>query len=153
MSKIIEYYVHGHTGKGFVNYIMSNLQQIERVFLLKNADSYVITVLLDQLVGLFNNAQVDLIKSTKSNQFTDGIILRNESVAILNEPILMGEKIEEDNVSYFDLSVYPFYHGSTFNKSFNNEAAVYEEVYDNFKTGIAIHEKLERIYIYGGKNR
>lgn len=147
MSKIIEYYVHGHTGKGFVNYIMSNLQQIERVFLLKNADSYVITVLLDQLVGLFNNAQVELIKSTKSNQFTDGIILRNESLAILNEQILMGEKIEEDNVSYFDLSAYPFYHGSTFNKSFNNEAAVYEEVYDNFKTGLAIHEKLEKIYI------
>src|SRR5690625_4556289 len=59
----------------------------------------------------------------------------------------MEEKIEEDNVSYFDLSVYPFYHGSTFNKSFNNEAAVYEEVYDNFKTGLAIHEKLEKIYI------
>src|SRR5699024_9935618 len=71
VSNLIEYYVQGHTGKGYVNYINSNLQQIDRIILLKNRNPFIITNILKRIKKEFAEQQIEVIKSIDSTNIIE----------------------------------------------------------------------------------
>lgn len=141
VSNLIEYYVQGHTGKGYVNYINSNLQQIDRIILLKNRNPFIITNILKRIKKEFAEQQIEVIKSIDSTNIIEGIIIRELSLAVLNERIykekdekvtIMKVAIQSDYVPKYDLE---------------NIKANQEKAHQHFVKGLSIHEKLEKIYI------
>lgn len=144
MSKIIEYYVHGHTGKGFVNYLSANLQNIKKIILLKNENMIVISQLLNILIKNYKEHEVEIIKSTKSIHVIDGIIIRELSVAILNEQIYQHKRTNNNNIIAINI---PNISIGSNDFQIDNEKDIYAEAYNYFKDGLSIHEELEKLYI------
>lgn len=142
MGKQIRYYVHGHTGKGFMDFLSSNLQYIDRVVLFENKDKKVVTEMLNTIINLVTNEDVEIIQSTLSKDLIDGIILRNQSVAILHEPLYKDinndKKVERVTIPVDEKDE---------NFSIKDHHEIYEKAYNYFKQGLVIHDKLEKIYI------
>lgn len=142
VNKIITYYVQGHTGKGYVNYIQKNLQGINRIVLLESRLSVIVTAVLNELISDLADKEVEVIKSIESKILIEGVIVREMSLAILNKRIYDGPKekitktVQIDNkISY---PVIPAYKQAVTNN---------EKAYQCFAKGLKIHEQLEKVYI------
>lgn len=141
MSTQIRYYVHGHTGKGFIDLLASNLQGINHIYLLENKDKKVVSVYMKMMIDLLKNTEIEIIHSTIRKDLIDGIINRNSSVAILHAPLYNvqnnGKSVERINIPSHDV-----------NETVENDYhEIYYEAYNYFKKGLAIHDQLEKIYI------
>src|SRR5699024_6997216 len=95
VTKIIEYYVEGHTGKAYVNYLHKNLQEIERILLLKHNDPIFISAICKRLMKEYDLHQIEVIKSMESKDIIEGIIIRNLSLSILNDRIYEGKNQDQ----------------------------------------------------------
>lgn len=142
MTKLIEYFVEGHTGKGYVNYLQSNLQDINRIILLQDTDAWLITEVLKALIKRFDQEEIEVIRSLDSKEIIEGIILPNKSLALLNERLYHGHQADKSIIKVplqqkIKQDKYPQRYSS---KSFT-------DAYNSFKRGLEIHEQLEKIYI------
>lgn len=142
VNKLITYYVQGHTGKGYVNYIQKNLQGINRIILLESEATFVVTAVLNELLEQLADKEVEVIKSIENNTLIDGIIVREMSLAILNERIYDGPKETITMTVQIDKEVKGLF--APVNKQPTNN---YEKAYEHFAKGLEIHEQLEKIYI------
>lgn len=141
VNKAITYYVQGHTGKGYVNYIKKNLQQINKIILLKHEEAIVVTLVLKEIMKRYKYENIEIIKSIESNDLIEGVIIRRMSLAILNERIYKGASQNAKSVPiHIDLDNLP----SPVEKLSKNN---YEKAYKCFAKGLEIHEKLEKLYI------
>ena len=142
MGKQIRYYVHGHTGKGFIDLLPSNLEQINQIVLIENKNKKVVTALLETILTLLNEEDIEIIQSTLSKDLIDGIIIRNKSLAIIHESLYQandnGKNIQrvtipvDEDEDYFSLK---------------DHQKIYDEAYNYFKKGLSIHDQLEKVYI------
>lgn len=141
VNKSIKYYVQGHTGKGYVNFIRSNLKQIEQVILLRAKNPVLITVTINKLIEIYKDKQIEIIKSIDSTELIDGLIVRELSVAILNERIYEAGPEATTTITIPD-------HITSVNlPEINRESKTYEKAYEHFAKGLEIHEQLEKVYI------
>lgn len=147
MDKTIRYFVCGHTAKGYINHLTSNLYEIDQVIILHHKSSILKTNIFQKLINYLINKtdMIEVIYNSDSMQYIDGIILRNESIAFVSEGIVDDySQLEKDVTIEYLTSI--------------NDSILYEDLnlkrkkhlqtaYDYFKRALNIHDHLEEIYI------
>lgn len=143
MNRITRYYVAGHTANGYVNYLQSNLVDINRVVILQGHANKLKTKLFRRLISyLINNTNdhIEVIHNSDRIHYIDGVIVRGQSVAILSDEIIV-HPLEHSTIIKFNLSP-----SHTINWNKKREGFI-QQAYDEFKASLDIHDQLERIYI------
>lgn len=143
MHREVKYYVNGHTAKGFVNFIDSNVHELKNIVTLNHPSNIVKSTILKKVISISSsNDNVEVISSPQSNDYLDGVIVRNRSFAVLNKNIqVKGNEV-------FDLTKYI----PVQEKHLDLEASIqmsylFKEAYECFKQGLIIHDDLEKVYI------
>src|SRR5699024_9347436 len=119
-----------------------NLQGINRIVLLESKATVVVTAVLNELLEQLTGKEVELIKSIDSNTLIEGVIVREISLAILNERIYDGPEEKITTTVQIDKGV-----KDLFDPVSKKPMNIYEKAYEHFAKGLEIHEQLERIYI------
>ncbi|MGY0692135.1 hypothetical protein ACW2QC_04985 [Virgibacillus sp. FSP13] len=142
MSQKEYYYVYGHTASGLQDFLPSNITNVKHVFVLNHPSLKIKTAIIKQFINHYeNHAILEIIKSVHGEDYLDGVIVRDESVAIIAEP---NSKI--DNVVHVDLKKY-YEVKNIDDRLLGKERSEIESAYKNFATGLKVHDKLEEIYI------
>lgn len=138
----VMYYVTGHTGNGFVNYVSSNVENLDHVFVLKHPSLRVKSDIIRRIVTHFeSDNDVEILCSSFGSSYLDGCIVREKSFAVLDE--ITADELKDVHVVQI--------------ASAENEqvAASLDEqiriqlnaVYDHFSSGLKVHDHLEDIFI------
>jgi hypothetical protein len=136
MSKI--YYVNGNTAEGCVNLLDSNIKNLKNVFVLKHASDKLKTEVIKKLMKSFESRETEILLSANGEKYLDGIILREKSTAILIDQVA---KTDMDNVKIIELGTEA---KQDVQRRINKST---QAAYEDFATGLAIHDKLEKLYI------
>lgn len=141
------YYVTGNTGAGFVNFILSNVEDLKKVYMLKHASQRFKSTILKQLITeLEGKYSVEVLCSSLGEGYLDGMIVREKSIAIITDDVAPELKhIQTIDVSQAINIDGPTEKELTTNKK--NYANQMEQAYEQFKTGLRIHDALEEIFI------
>lgn len=130
----------GHTAQGFKDLSESNLVNIDNIFILKHPSEALKTEVIKQIVNHYvNTCDVEIIESVNGNQFLDGVVIRDKSLAVISQPIKSGNVSEIDLKSDTDLD--------EFKELFTKKKSLEDEAYEAFATGLKVHDNLEKIYI------
>lgn len=138
------YYVTGHTSEGFVNYLVTNVKGIERIFVLNERSAQEKTIILKRLIQYFETEYpVEKICSHNGKAYIEGIILRDQKVAIITDEI---HTTSLQDVEYINL-----YKGKKISDLLieyeKNKKESLNEAYKYFHEALKIHDQLEKIYI------
>lgn len=148
MLEKISYYATGHTAEGFVNFLESNLEEIETKIIIKSPSNYWETEVLRGLLEVFEDAaRIEVIHSPVGKAYLKGIIIRERSIAILASTHFQTE-IEDAVV--WDLTDYlakPFEENLQLEKILKGIQRSERAAYDVFANGLKIHDDLEAVYI------
>ena len=144
----IKYFVTGHTKDGFVNFLSSNLVEINHIYVLEHPSNIVKTKLLQKLIALYHENQqpIEMIRSSESEHYLEGIIIRSMSVAYVSDQIV---DMSLSNVTKVPLRKYIKSSQQEKLKSDNEQEIkrLKAESYNLFKESYDIHEKLEDVFI------
>lgn len=139
------YYVHGHTASGMQDFLQSNIMNIDNVLVLNHPSLKVKTAVIRQIINLYEDrSNLEIIKSPHGDDYLDGVIARNPnepSVAVITESEFESDHMVKVNLEQF------FKVKSIDLKILDEENLSVESAYDNFSTGLNIHDKLEKLYI------
>ncbi|HLR52112.1 MAG TPA: hypothetical protein VK072_04475 [Candidatus Avamphibacillus sp.] len=143
----ISYYVTGNTAEGFINYLQSNLKGVRQIFVLKHESNKIKTIVLRYLLKMFEEEnEVEVLLSTLGEKYLDGLIVRNQSLAVISDFI---HDPELESVNVIDLT--PFIGELPSDKKIvtlkDKVKDHIQQSYDNFAQGLKIHDDLESIYI------
>ncbi len=144
---ITRYYVSGHTADGYVNFLSTNLIGINRIIVLQHPSSRVKAKIIEKLTAPFEEKeQIEIIESTRSGEYIEGIIMRESSVAVLAEQVVQ-EKIADGE--YINLEDYlpSKIDKKVIEKMDHKIKDLCQVAYSHFKKGLSIHDDLEKIYI------
>ncbi|HLR65642.1 hypothetical protein [Virgibacillus alimentarius] len=141
-----KYYVTGNTAEGFVNFLPTNVRNFNHVFILKHPSNKLKTAIIKEVIRrLDSNYKLEILCSALSDNYLDGVIIRKKSIAFIIDNIASSElsgAIEIDLELFLNHSVKP---------DVSDYLSSYQEythkAYNNFKTGLTIHDDLENIYI------
>ncbi len=82
--EIKKYYVTGNTAQGFINLISSNLTGLKQTIQLDFPSLKMNTAILKRLIETYkDNTKVEVLKSSLSHDYLEGIILREKGIAVL----------------------------------------------------------------------
>lgn len=133
----------GHTAKGYVNFISSNIKDISKVIILNHPSNVLKTKVLRQLLNHFTSEyEVEMILSANGRDYLEGILITKASLAIITDSI--AEKAGEARI--FDLTeVLP----ASENHELLTQAILedFKESYHFLAKALAIHDRLESVYI------
>jgi hypothetical protein len=133
----IKYFVTGHTAKGYVDYLTTNLVNLKHIIILQNGQPHIITQLLKKVMTTYKDAyNLEIIYNSQGWDDFGGVIFREKGVAILSEAIV---RKPIKGAIYLSLNA-P-------GKQDVQHKEVYEAAYDAFKKGLEIHDRLEKVYI------
>ncbi|MBY7144133.1 hypothetical protein KFZ56_13960 [Virgibacillus sp. NKC19-3] len=141
------YYVAGNTAEGFINYLDSNINDIKQVIILKHSSHTLKTAVIKQLINKYEaDFNLEILYSTLGHKFLDGVIIRGLSLAVVSDQI---SPLETSGAIEVDLSLFINEKSVTDDLlEINNQYHRYTQAsYDNFATGLKIHDDLEEIYI------
>lgn len=134
----LKYYVTANTAEGYVNLLDTNIKGIKHVVLLKHPSSLLKSKILRSLIDYFPNDNPEILLSALGKKYLDGFIIRDKSLAFLDESIAEG-----NGVVTMDLEeIYPTKPQDQ--TTINN---LTQDAYDSFATGLKIHDDLEKVYI------
>lgn len=143
LRKIVRYYTAGHTAKGFVNYLSSNIRGMDQVIILRHISNEVKTMILNKLSHYFaGKFDLEQILSPNGKDYLEGLIIPELFLGIITD-VIASEKID---AQVFDLEgFFP-----TPKKSKDIVKAVskdFQAAYDHLSKALLIHDDLESIYI------
>lgn len=141
MHQQISYFVSGHTARGYVNYLSTNLSAISNIVILQNGDYRDVSNMLSRLAREYYS-QIELLYDPKGASVIGGIINREKSFAIISES-LVARSIS--NASYIDVK--KFYKQPLREMDTELIKEKYRESYAYFKKGLQIHDRLEQVYV------
>ncbi|TMN21374.1 hypothetical protein FH966_00155 [Lentibacillus cibarius] len=133
----LHYYVTGNTAEGLVNHLDTNLTGIDKVIVLRHPSAKLKTAVFRGIMDRYANYNLEVLQSSFGNDYLDGIIIRNQSLAFIDE------SIAEANSTTIDLS-------DTFPASATarpNVDDLMQQAYDSFAEGLRIHDGLEEVFI------
>ncbi|QKY69964.1 hypothetical protein [Lentibacillus sp. CBA3610] len=133
----IHYYVTGNTAEGFVNHLYTNLHDINQVIALKHPSVSLKTGIINRLIDHYETSNVEILESALGDQYLDGIIIRDKSIAFIDSRIatLRSEMINlEETFPVKD-------------QNLTEVDNLTQQAYDSFSKGLKIHDDLEEIYI------
>ncbi|GAB4072971.1 PRK06851 family protein [Barrientosiimonas marina] len=137
MSRL-HYYVTGNTAKGPVNYLDSNLHNIDRVVLLKHPSVKLKTAVMKQLAESSQSNGLEILESSLARDYLDGIIDRNNSIAFIDSRIAGGGTETIDLEKTFPVKT----------QDTSDSDQFVQKAFDSFRKGLAIHDdELETIYV------
>lgn len=142
------YYVTGNTAEGFVNFLHSNLVDIQQTIILKHPSDSVKTIVLKKLIEKYEpDHHLEVICSALGRDFLDGMIIREKSLAIITDTIatsnVFGKMIidfEKDQPNAVD-------NDSNIAELQRKFKEVMQKSYKSFANGLKVHDDLEAIYI------
>lgn len=146
MSKQRYYYVSGNTAQGLVNYLATNIKDIDQVIVLKHVSHTLKTAILQHLLKQFTdmNEEVDVFASPFGNEYIEGIMMKDQSLAIITDTVLTSEVNKIQEVELKDL--FPVQHTETLHSTeIIGESR--EKAYEKLAKALKIHDDLETIYI------
>lgn len=146
MSKQRYYYVTGNTSQGFVNYLSTNIKDIEQIIVL-NHDSHtlktaILQQVLQQLVEI--NEPLEILCSPFGNDYIEGILVRGQSLAVLTDTVMTSairnvQEIElEEMVPALDTDL------KILTEKIDSHR---ESSYLKLAKALKVHDDLETIYI------
>ncbi|MBB6451412.1 hypothetical protein HNR44_003419 [Geomicrobium halophilum] len=143
MTHNARYYVRGNTAEGLVNYFPSNLHGSEKVIALEHPSEKLKTAVLKQLISHFEkNDQIEILLSPNGDDYLDGFIIREKALAFITNAV----KIKD--TTKFDLSRYVTDSSTDdFTEAKNKYREEQQSAYNDFETGLRVHDDLEDIYI------
>lgn len=137
----------GNTANGYINFLDTNLREIKQVIVLNHRSHIFKTKILKNIISNYESTcPVEVICSALGSSFIEGVILRDESLAIVTNSI--ADPISQKTLA-IDLSSY--YPDQMDQKSLSiakltlNE--LNEKAYGFFLKGLRIHDDLEAVYI------
>lgn len=142
----IRYFVTGNTAEGFVNYTDSNIKDMERVIVLNHNSDKVKTSVVREIVSKHQSDEnIEILLSSRGEKYLDGVLLKNSSTAILMDHIAPVERDYE----VLDLEKVANSHINEQEKEKQQEhiQQSMQVAYENFATGLSIHDKLENVYV------
>ncbi|RDW15646.1 AAA family ATPase [Oceanobacillus chungangensis] len=144
MSKKLYYYVSGNTAAGTKNYLLSNIEHLKQVIILKHESNTVKTAVLWKLIDTYGTENnLEILKSPLGARYLDGIIIRGKSIAFIIEEVATPEL---ENSVTIELHV-----ATPTNTSIDQAKEKFytltNAAHNHFKTGLNIHDDLEEIYI------
>lgn len=142
---MINYYTSVHTAKGFVNVIHSNLDHIKHTIVLDHPSYPLKTAIIKKIINYFEtDYDLEVIHSTASKQFLDGVIIREKSLAIITNDIATdGFKQEVFHLEKF----VPNQSEEDLTQLKQKMNTSIYEAYENFSKGLQGHDLLEKVYI------
>ncbi|MBT2216075.1 hypothetical protein KK120_09605 [Virgibacillus dakarensis] len=142
MSQKTYYYVHGHTASGKQDFSQSNIKNIKNVFVLTHPSLKVKTAVIRKFANFYEGQlNLEIIKSVHGNDYLDGLIVRNKSIALFTESTPEFEDMLNVNLgNFFDIK-------NTDYEVLDKEKLAIENAYNDFSAGLKIHDDLEEIFI------
>ncbi|GAA0589862.1 PRK06851 family protein [Virgibacillus siamensis] len=130
------YYVTGNTAKGLVNFLDTNVDGIENVFLLKHSSPLFKSKIIYSLLEHYQKDNVELLLSRLGNEYLDGIINREKSLAVLDASVADAGTVVELDKQYPSVQ-----------NTGEADIALVQNAYNCFQNGLRFHDELEGIYI------
>ncbi|WP_087972793.1 hypothetical protein [Oceanobacillus rekensis] len=141
------YYVSGNTSKGLLNYLPTNIKNINRIIVLKHSSEMVKTRLIKRAINHYDTTDdIEILKSPLGKNYLDGIIIRAKSVAIITDRIPLKPL---SNSMELDLNpiIGRVQETDDYLKNKNKFDSFVTKAHQNFATGLQVHDDLEAIYI------
>lgn len=146
MSKPKYYYVTGNTSQGFVNYLSTNIKNIEHIIVLKHHSHTLKTAVLQQLLQQFAklDEMLEVLCSPFGDEYLEGIIVRGQSLAVLIDTVMTSEVRNFKEIELEDWV--PAQHSSIENLT-NRIDEHRKNSYVKLEKALKVHDDLENIYI------
>ncbi|EIT87343.1 hypothetical protein A374_00689 [Fictibacillus macauensis ZFHKF-1] len=150
------YFAGGNTAYGFYSYFENNLQDLQRLFILKGGPGTGKSTLMEQLGVRFEQQgyDVDYIHCASDNGSIDGVIFPQIQVGIVDgtaphviEPTLPGIKEEYVNLGEAWDRASLLQHREEISRFVQENQRGYECAYAAFNEALHIHDQWEGIYI------
>lgn len=141
MSKQKYYYAIGNTSKGLMNYLQTNIVEIEQVIVLKHQSHTLKTAILRQIMKQYDD--LEILCSPFGDEYIEGIIVRNQSLAIITDTIVTPTVKINEVINLNNL--FPVQERNLTFESQSNECR--EKAYIHLSEALNIHDELETIYI------
>lgn len=155
-GKVINYYAEGNTARGFYSLYESNMQGLDKVFILKGGPGTGKSTLMKSIAVEWLNKgyNVEILNCSRDNGSIDGIIIPALKVAIVNgnEPHAIEAKLPGLIEQYMDMSeaLNPEklkQHKKTLLKLTVEIEGNYKLAYSKFFEALKIHDEWEKVYI------
>ena len=145
MNQEINYFVRGYTGKGRVNLIETNVDELKDIYILKAANEKTATLFFTEIIKLLGTHKrqetVEILHHPDYDGAIDGIILRDQSVAMLTTPYM---KYISSSSHLIDLTKYTKLDVEFVDK---NKHEIIEKATEYLAESLRYHNELEKIYI------
>ena len=141
------YYVTGNTSKGLMNFLPSNVEDFNQIIILKHPSHQLKTNVIKNIIKNYEQYDLEVLLSTLGYEFIEGVIIREISVAVIMDRIATPDlpgAIELDLGLFLQHPPFSTIEITDAKKNFENYTQI---AYDNFETGLKIHDNLEAIYI------
>ncbi|MBW6411495.1 PRK06851 family protein [Clostridium weizhouense] len=155
-GKILNYYACANTSKGFCNLFPSNLEGLDKIFILKGGPGTGKSTLIRSIGNYWNekNYDIEFIHCSSDNGSLDGVIIPKLKVGIVDgtaphiiEPNAPGAIEEYVNLGVAWNSDKLKEHTNEIIKIKKHISTCYENAYKSFAKALAIHDDWEKIYI------
>ncbi|GAA0079148.1 PRK06851 family protein [Clostridium sp. CTA-5] len=155
-GKILNYYACANTSKGFCNLFPSNLEGLDKIFILKGGPGTGKSTLIRSIGNYWNekNYDIEFIHCSSDNGSLDGVIIPKLKVAIVDgtaphviEPNAPGAIEEYVNLGVAWNSDKLKEHTSEIIKIKEHISTCYENAYKLFAKALVTHDDWEKIYI------
>jgi Cdc6-like AAA superfamily ATPase len=156
VGKIINYFCGGNTARGFHSLFDSNLQHLDRVFILKGGPGTGKSTLMKDIGKRWEDQDYDVeyLYCSSDPESLDGVIIPSLKVGIVDgtaphiiEPQMPGAIEEYVNLGEaWDSSTLSFHKGII--RDLNKQISeCFQNAYNTFSEALKVHDEWEKIYI------
>lgn len=137
------YYARGHTAKGMVNYWESNVKDVEDVYVFKHPSLSLTSQLLQDVIAMFDGfGQVEVVMSPFGKNFIEGIIVRDYSIAFMDDYYINREVNLIDFTQGMDQTLL-----QDIEQLEDSIKRICEKTYEKFEKSLMIHDTLENLFL------
>lgn len=137
------YYARGHTAKGMVNYWESNAKDVEDVYVFKHPSLSLTSQLLQDVIAMFDGfGQVEVVMSPFGKNFIEGIIVRDYSIAFMDDYYINREVNLIDFTQGMDQTLL-----QDIEQLEDSIKQICEKTYEKFEKSLMIHDTLENLFL------
>ncbi|WP_100332538.1 hypothetical protein [Bacillus xiapuensis] len=150
-GKVIRYFTRGHTAKGMYSLLESNLQEMEKVFMLEGGTETekktCLRLLADQCLQRGMNAE--LIHCASDPDALEAVILTDQQAAVCSVPLARTEAAEacRHYVNIPGEKAVGAEQGAVITRLVEQANIARQNAYSCFQKALAVHDEWELIYI------
>nr|WP_263324079.1 PRK06851 family protein [Neobacillus sp. Marseille-Q6967] len=155
-GKILNYYAGGNTARGFHSLYESNLQGLDRVYILKGGPGTGKSSLMKKIGQEWSEKgfNVEFLHCSSDNNSVDGVLIPALKVGIVDgtaphviEPKAPGAVEQYINLGEAWNASALAAHKNEIQRLINQNSHAYKQAYATFKQALDIHDDWEKIYI------